>query len=38
MGQDDAICVDWWIVGCCDSAGFCYAEVEVLNGVSGKHQ
>ena len=34
MGEDDAICVDWRIVGCGDFGGFCFAEVEVLNGIS----
>ena len=37
MGEDDAVCVDWRVVGCGDYGGFCYAEVEVLNGVSEKH-
>ncbi len=33
MGEDDAVCVDWRVVGCGDFGGFCSAEVEVLNGV-----
>ena len=37
MGKDDAICVDRRIVACGDFGGFCYAKVEVLNGVSERH-
>ena len=36
MGEDDAICMDWRTVGGGDTGGFCYAEIEVLNGLPGK--
>ena len=37
MGEDDAICMDWRVVGFRDIGGFCYAEVEVLNCVPKEH-
>lgn len=30
VGADDAVCVDFWVVGCCGVDCFCWAEVEVL--------
>lgn len=34
MGADDALRVDFCAVGCCYLDCVCWAEVEVLNGVS----
>lgn len=30
MGKDDALCVDFRVVGCCCFDSLCWAEVEIL--------